>query len=479
MATDAVDSDGVHEDCEAIFREMKTRVDLAREELDRHFKDLPWRSKLRSISAEVVASYIATHIQEVLQFWAQIPASVNWSSQSEGSITIPDCYIVGRLVVNLEEIIGAAITELIKSPVRGYRLDSIERLDEFFIEFRGVEFGSSLSLLGSHAGKWQLVCDPVAQLDVFVILRNCTGSGIDWVGGQTCMASIVGCTFGLFRVKNASFRLLSIESSSLKKLEVEGNREIFPKLESIQLQDGASIEALSFERVHIGYGISFGDSKISKSIEFTGCRLECPPDFHGTELPSNTVFFNNEFVFRIGGLGQREALRALRVKMRKIGARESEALFFSQEQRIHRRLLKNRGEIVEWVISWLYDVVSVYGTSPGRALGCFIGWNLLFLAVLWAMLQPCFVAAMCLVPEGAVKFSPSSEYSQAELPVMLLTQNLLNPTALFTDKALVRVNSGIVALLCVIHTLGAFGILTLLLLSIRSMFQRSGGGSDS
>lgn len=86
---------------------------------------------------------------------------------------------------------------------------------------------------------------------------------------------------------------------------------------------------------------------------------------------------------------------------------------------------------------------------------------------------------MCVLPAGAAGFSDATRYSSAELPWMLLVQNLFNPTGLFTDKALVRVNSGIVALLCVIHTLGAFGIFTLLLLSIRSMFQRSGGGSDS
>lgn len=269
------------------------------------------------------------------------------------------------------------------------------------------------------------------------------------------------------------------EQTKFDDVSISGRAGNLTTAKSIQFSKETSLSSLTFEFLELRGPVSLNDAKVATALSFRDCVFRAAPDFHGTELPSNTVFERARLHLKSTHIEERDCLRALRVKMRKIGARESESLFFVQEQRASRRLLWSRGAVAESAISWFYDAVSAYGTSPRRALAWFVGWNVAFLISFALVLLPCAVDWMCVLPADAIRYSDSSRYTGVPLPAMLLGQDLINPTALFTDKALVRVDSGIVALLCVIHTLGAFGILTLLMLSIRSMFQRGGGGSDS
>ena len=216
---------------------------------------------------------------------------------------------------------------------------------------------------------------------------------------------------------------------------------------------------------------------------FNGDFAHCPPLFDA-ELSSETVFSSMTLRGRPLGDGsgsglpdrdekEREllAIRHLRIEMQKRRWTREESRFFAEEQRLERELTPLIGpQGLEKCISFAYDSASCYGASVARAIGAFVLWTLMFLAIF-------FGASLIDVVPSFWNASKSSPF--VENPWIALTlQNAANPLALLSDKPLVSVTSGVLWFFSLVQTIGSLSLFTLLLLALRGRFQRGGGGGS-
>ncbi len=181
------------------------------------------------------------------------------------------------------------------------------------------------------------------------------------------------------------------------------------------------------------------------------------------------------------------AVRYLRIEAQKNRWTREEVAFFAEEQRLERHLIPFLANPIERSISAGYDLVSIYGSSVSRALMSFFAWNAAFGIVFWLLLNlfqfwlPTLVADYWWgLPPSSIRIEEAYRttlyLSQAS---MLAMQNALNPLALFSGKALVTVNAAWALCLSVVQSVGSLGLLALLLLALRSRFQRSSSGGGT
>jgi hypothetical protein len=225
---------------------------------------------------------------------------------------------------------------------------------------------------------------------------------------------------------------------------------------------------------------------------FEGCTFHEVPNVHGAVFPSDTVFIGCRFGFPRNPRSWRrpapsiktaENYRALRMSMKSAGAGLEEMRFFALEMR-ERRRIKNHPTLsasckvsrTDRMISLLYDLISCYGTSIGRALSAFALWNCIFLAIFFAFGQIGLISApnkppMCSGTQGV----PAIENVLLTYPAVGYTlQNIINPSATVSKSGLMPIGSGPVLVLSIIQSLGSLAIVAMLLLAIRGKFQRGG-----
>jgi hypothetical protein len=221
---------------------------------------------------------------------------------------------------------------------------------------------------------------------------------------------------------------------------------------------------------------------------FRDVTFESAPVFHDAVFSSDTDFFGASFarpdVWTFSAaLNARNAYRVLRLAMSKAKAHDEEMRFFELEERTTRSLMSLRREPVSKVLSAMYDWISCYGTSPGRALTVFLVWNGAFSALFALCLAvgpkmrfaklPTGLRELLTIPATAIETSSHifTDWRAAGLAI----QNAINPLALVSSNAMIKVDNAAIFLLSLVQSLGSVAIVSLFLLAVRSRFQRSSG----
>jgi hypothetical protein len=154
----------------------------------------------------------------------------------------------------------------------------------------------------------------------------------------------------------------------------------FDEASIAELQLACTKVSGSFEAKNSRFGeLDFGMSTVKKRLVFRQCRFMQPPNVHATLLPSDAVFTKNVFLAPDlveqfapklkrghGALvytSAAERFRALRLAMKNAGSQDEELRFFALEMRNRRQTGQVAG--IERIISWFYDLVSVYGSCCG------------------------------------------------------------------------------------------------------------------
>jgi hypothetical protein len=271
---------------------------------------------------------------------------------------------------------------------------------------------------------------------------------------------------------------------------------------SLWASDAFFLEALlrssTFEQ-----GVYFAKSRIcigdfsfvnfGESASFDCCVFEEPPWFHGAELPSNISFKGAKFHLerptkwsKPNHISAGVAFRTLKAQMNKLRAFDEEQRFFELEQRAQRKSTPFLEAPVVRTLSLLYDLVSRYGSSPGRALLFFVAWNSAFALVLGSVAdystqcaaagQPFGSTILCkYVSDETLVSRPSMATAAAFVQA---THNAINPIAAFSTSTSVRPDGPVLTSLSVIQSIGSFAVLALLLLAIRARFLRGVSGSS-
>ncbi|MDO8033946.1 hypothetical protein O3297_11000 [Janthinobacterium sp. SUN128] len=242
---------------------------------------------------------------------------------------------------------------------------------------------------------------------------------------------------------------------------------------------------------------SFDRLNASKRAAFLQCKFVQPPSTHGAIFPSDTTFHGSEFGPHIGLLSAfqhhypnqadidiYQRYRALRLLMKNAGAVREEAIFFGLELRMRRRAFSAGSKPylnflkIDFLLSYLYDVVSGYGTSIKRAILALLGWNALFF-LLFLLLLPldCSTTADCANASTSCKVIQGGKTTSVQRPrvctaAMLAIQNATSPTSVLSSTSAVRVYSGPLIFMSLLQSIGSLSIGALLLLAIRNNFHR-------
>lgn len=241
---------------------------------------------------------------------------------------------------------------------------------------------------------------------------------------------------------------------------------------------------------------SFQQTTFSKRVDFSNASFNRVPLFHETKLPQASSFHGAKFNKSGSGLSQQDirkeviALRTLRQIAASYKSQQDEAMFFALEQRFYRKdclalrlvwhkesmktclqgqqglkdlsLLNTwkhwnhwsiRWNLIESIISGLYDWVSEYGSNPKRAVCRLIVINtvaFLFYYVFFTFDNSNFY------------FSKSASLLAKQYPAFFFTlQNLLNPSAIVSYTAMVVANTPFIAILAIIQFFSTYIILIL------------------
>lgn len=258
-------------------------------------------------------------------------------------------------------------------------------------------------------------------------------------------------------------------------------------------------DRLSLRSAKISGLADFSGTKFQNRTDFSQAWFSRAPFFYGSAFSPNTAFhgatFGSSFGVRSWLFGRiartflghstvktlaeyRElaaqnngAYRHLKGICRDINAQEMENLFFSLELRSSRQATRIGDAPFLVLFSLLYDSISGFGQSIGRATFWFFSWNILFFFVYEFSQKVSLGNAISVRSIG----SDSAQPFLATHPTIGLTlQNSLNPLASVGDKSLFFVTEGHTCLFAgsLLQGIGALGILALLLLAIRKQFHK-------
>jgi hypothetical protein len=261
-------------------------------------------------------------------------------------------------------------------------------------------------------------------------------------------------------------------------------------------------------------------------LNFSNARFERAPVFHETKLPQGSAFDRTTFPIKYRRLSQAEAeqetraFRTLKQAAASYRGQQDEAEFFALEQNARRIAFlaphlvwkesswrehkSGLGELfgryawsdfrkwrfsfspLEWFISLLYNCISGYGRSPSRAIFCFALANVVAFAVfLFAFdfgscsskrIDYCSVSAI--MPVSSSIASPWPWQKEMSPPAHLVIQNLLNPSGLVSEKALISVHDPVMLVISIAQFAASYLILFLVALAVRTRFQKGSGGGD-
>jgi hypothetical protein len=260
-------------------------------------------------------------------------------------------------------------------------------------------------------------------------------------------------------------------------------------------------------------------------LNFSNARFERAPVFHETKLPQGSAFDRTKFPTKFRRLSQAEAeqetraFRTLKQAAASYRGQQDEAEFFALEQNARRiaflaphlvwkenswrghksgladlfgrhawyhfREWRLSFSPLEWFISLLYNWISGYGRSPSRAIFCFAVANLVAFSVFLFMFEfgacskridYCSTSAIISAPSSIAPTWPW--HKEMSPPAHLVIQNLLNPSGLVSEKALISVHDPLLLVISIVQFAASYLILFLVALAVRTKFQKGSGGGD-
>jgi hypothetical protein len=327
---------------------------------------------------------------------------------------------------------------------------------------------------------------------------NVSGSKFDTLRVDGALRSVYADDAKIRRhlMINGMYDQVTFSNSMIEEAHLGGASIADVRLISTSVMGSFSAEDCCFGE------LDFGLSTVKKRLVFDRCRFMHPPNMHATSLPSDTIFRKN--VFLDSELVERfkpvltitrrsdsllytsaaDRFRALRLAMKAAGSQDEELRFFALEMRTRRQGGHMAG--IERVVSWLYDVVSAYGSSVTRAMVVFFAWNLAFYALFFVTITfgPLLHSLSIPTGFGTTLGVPSTNPPTVDNTIAafkgnevlaLTLQNALNPFAALSGSPAVRVNNLSLAMLSIIQSIGSVAAGALALLALRLKFQRSGG----
>lgn len=115
----------------------------------------------------------------------------------------------------------------------------------------------------------------------------------------------------------------------------------------------------------------FDNVENAPALTFTECVFARAPSFGGGKIPKRCTFYRSRFLASALRPEDGGTYRSIRNLFHSERARDWEGYFYAKEKRCHRRSLSWRTDFLTRTVSTLYDFVSEYGQSYGRALGMF------------------------------------------------------------------------------------------------------------
>lgn len=259
----------------------------------------------------------------------------------------------------------------------------------------------------------------------------------------------------------------------------------------------------------------FEQTKFKGQVDFAKACFNRVPLFQNAVLPQGTSFDEATFDVANRRASQEDiynemiTLRTLRQIAASYKGQQDESKFFALEQRACRKISLSprlvwrkkslstprqgqqgfkdllvldtwrnwkhwsfRCKPIEWLISLAYDCISEYGSNPGRAVIWLIAINL----VAWLLYQNIFTFGECSIKPDFCLTGNVPVFAQQYPAIFFALQNLLNPSAIVSYKALVIVNNLFMAILTIIQFTLTYIILILTALAIRTRFQKGAGG---
>lgn len=217
--------------------------------------------------------------------------------------------------------------------------------------------------------------------------------------------------------------------------------------------------------------IDFSNTNFLKPASFDSDEFYGAPLFHSAEIQEGTSFsrcvFNPSRGIAVYTNRDYVGFRTLKLKMASLRAQREEAFFYALELRAARSSNLWPLSPIKYAISLTYDIGSVYGQSPGRAISLFFLWNSLFCLVYW-LIQ--YWATIFNYP--TIVIASSSSLLAGFPSLALVLQSAFNPLAIFSDKAIVMPDSFLILILSFLQSIGSLGFLALFLLAIRGNFQK-------
>ena len=265
------------------------------------------------------------------------------------------------------------------------------------------------------------------------------------------------------------------------------------------IQQGADFRSSKASFFFVTGSVFQGETRFQKA-EFSGrttisARFFKFPEFFDSKLSDETRVEGIDYdpkqslksLAKVDGRkileGDLLAIRHLRIHAQHKRWLREEVKFFAEEQRVERKLLTLPSRSIEFAISWIYDKASGYGASVTAAVSAFVLFNLAACLLFHALLSLGTVDLPA--PFAGYRIGLLSDSIQVEnvsfssyRGVVLGLQNVFNPLALFSGKSLVTVHSPCALSISLFQIVGSLALLALLILAIKTRFQRgSGGGS--
>jgi hypothetical protein len=172
--------------------------------------------------------------------------------------------------------------------------------------------------------------------------------------------------------------------------------------------------------------------------------------------------------------------------MKNAGAVREEAMFFGMEMRMRRLAFSTSSKPyfqllkIDFLLAYLYDLVSGYGISIKRAIVSLLSWNVLFfLTFLLLLPASCANTADCATASRSCRVIEVTDGKAESVPgpgmctaATLAAQNAVNPASVLSSGSAVLVHSGLLIFLSLLQSIGSLSIGALLLLAIRNNFHR-------
>jgi hypothetical protein len=341
---------------------------------------------------------------------------------------------------------------------------------EFYYEM-SIETTASSSDLPAFRKKLKKLIDSNKSGSIKMNAERVTEPSIEMIQNELCLERAINLsiehidkniTIDGLAIKRLTLRcadkkrpLVTIKNSIIKKLTVNtiSSGELRIKIEN------SGIFTLKMEKESI-FNLTMAASYI--------WNIQCP---HENNPISGTVNIGEDVSFGTkqinGAFAEKQGYQNMRHHMMKLNNPLAAYKFHEIELRTERnadKFLTNK------IVSYLYDLFSVYGNSILRPVLWFILFFLIFTFLTIHYGNPIWVNEVS--PQGWMKiFCEDSYTSDVSKAFTYTAQNTLNPLGILGYKNMFVLQNGFIATINILYNLISITLITLIVLAIRKKFR--------